>query len=54
MHLVGRAVDIRTPNGDYAYRLLAMAMKHGFTGLGVNRGTIHLDTRPGTPVLWGY
>ena len=52
-HLLGRAVDISCPDGVYMRRLLLLAMKHGFS-VGVKKHLIHLDTRPGVPVVFGY
>jgi uncharacterized protein YcbK (DUF882 family) len=53
-HLAGRAVDIKCPDGLYMLRLVTLAMKHGFTGIGVGKGFVHLDTRPRHPVMFGY
>lgn len=53
-HLLGKAVDIRCPNGGYLARLVMMAIRHGFTGIGVAKGFVHLDTRPGEVVMFGY
>ena len=47
-HLYGRAVDLRV-HGDTAYRVVAMAPRFGFTGIGVKQHGIlrhryiHLD-----------
>ena len=61
-HASGRACDIRI-QGDAAYRLIELAIKHGFTGIGVQqKGAsrfIHLDdlesapNRP-RPWVWSY
>ena len=63
-HLYGRAVDLRV-HGDTAYRVVAMAKRYGFTGVGIHqRGIvqgrfIHLDDmefaagRP-RPTIWSY
>jgi uncharacterized protein YcbK (DUF882 family) len=66
-HLYGRAVDLRI-HGDTAYRVVSMAARYGFTGIGVHqrgivRGRfIHLDDmkfsegskdRP-RPTIWSY
>lgn len=55
-HLVGKAIDINTSHkgGNYAARLLMLAVKHGFIGIGVSKGFIHLDTRGGDLTLFGY
>ncbi len=54
MHLRGLAADIPCPNGDYAYRLVKLGIKHGFTGIGIGKHFVHLDARPGLPTLFGY
>ncbi len=53
-HLLGRAADVPCGNGDYAYRLVKLAIKAGFTGIGIKSHMVHLDVRAGTPVLFGY
>lgn len=53
-HLYGRAVDCWCPNGAYAMRVLKLAIKHGFVGVGVGKTFIHMDTRQGPPVLFSY
>lgn len=53
-HLHGRAFDIHCPDGIYMLRLSQLALRHGFTGIGIKKRMIHLDTRPGTPVMFGY
>lgn len=57
-HTTGRAVDVRVDRGD-AYRLLALAITLGFTGIGVHqRGEgrfLHLDDlEQGRPTVWSY
>jgi len=59
-HALGIAADIGV-EGAEAHRVLALAMKHGFTGVGVQqKGTgrfIHVDIRNGelpTPAVWSY
>lgn len=63
-HTSGEAVDIQCSGAD-AYRLVSLALKHGFTGIGVSqkgphdRRFIHLDTLPNAvgqprPTLWTY
>jgi zinc D-Ala-D-Ala carboxypeptidase len=59
-HSMGLAVDIGC-EGAEAHKILALAVKHGFTGIGVQqKGTgrfIHVDVRSGqlpTPALWSY
>jgi uncharacterized protein YcbK (DUF882 family) len=63
-HLYGRAVDLRI-HGDTAYRVVSMAPRFGFTGIGVHqRGVIrgrfiHLDDMEFSedllrPTIWSY
>ena len=62
-HTTGRAVDIAV-NGANAYRLIAAAIQHGFTGIGVSqkgdhkRRYIHLDMLVDEgrfrPTVWSY
>jgi len=61
-HAQGRAADIAV-QGEDALRLIGLAIKHGFTGIGVQqKGTgrfIHLDDLPFTtgvprPTVWSY
>jgi uncharacterized protein YcbK (DUF882 family) len=52
-HLLGLAVDVRCPSDRERYRLVMIAPKHGFNGIGVNKSAVHLDLRK-TPALWGY
>ena len=37
-----------------AYRLVAAALKLGFSGIGIAKTFIHVDTRTTTPVIWVY
>lgn len=61
-HTTGRACDVRVHGAD-ALRLVVLAVKHGFTGIGVHqrgeRRFIHLDDLPGSPNqprpwIWSY
>lgn len=57
-HALGRAVDIAC-NGADAYQLMRLAMKHGFTGIGVAKTFVHLDDcQPADgfsrPFVWVY
>jgi len=54
-HLLGKAVDLGAKNGRQKGRIVRAAIKHGFTGIGVPKGKfVHLDTRPGVLVIFGY
>ena len=61
-HTTGRAVDIAVQGAD-ARLLVALAIDHGFTGIGIKQHGpsrfIHLDDIPGTsgqprPTIWSY
>jgi len=63
-HLYGKAVDVLV-SGKTAYRLMKMAMQHGFTGIGISqRGPhegrfLHIDTMDSSdihprPWIWSY
>lgn len=59
-HALGLAADIAA-EGAEAHRVLALAFKHGFTGIGVQQKGparfIHVDVRSGelpTPAVWSY
>lgn len=58
-HTLGRAVDVAVAGSD-AFRLVALAIKHGFTGIGVQQTGasrfIHLDDLGGSqrPMIWSY
>ncbi|MGD8174784.1 YcbK family protein [Marinimicrobium sp. ARAG 43.8] len=58
-HANGIAVDVRT-QGNNAWDLVALAVQHGFYGIGVSQKNgkprfIHLDTRPHAQrAIWSY
>jgi len=55
-HVKGQAIDIgwsQMPGGE-KLALLELARKHGFTGIGIHRDFLHIDTRTGTAVLFLY
>ena len=53
-HTTGRAADIAVSGGVQRYLLVAAAIELGFSGIGVAKGFVHVDTRTTTPVIWGY
>lgn len=53
-HSQGIACDIRIRDSAQRYILLKKAFEHGFTGVGVAKTFIHLDTRPTTAAVWTY
>ena len=57
-HSKGIACDIGC-NGQEAYALIQLAIKYGFTGIGISQRAgqarfIHLDLRTDEPVIFGY
>ncbi len=59
-HATGQAVDIPISRKN-AYKLLKLAFKYGFTGIGIkqhgNQRFVHLDDLPESeirPTVWGY
>jgi len=63
-HTFGRAVDIQV-SGDDCYHLIALAKKHGMTGIGLKqhgpkkKRIVHLDDMNNTahrprPTVWTY
>ena len=53
-HSTGRAADIAVSNGEQRFLLVSRAIEHGFAGIGVANGYIHLDARLGPKVMWTY
>lgn len=57
-HTYGIACDIRC-GATEAYEIVRLALKHGFTGIGVSQRNgqprfVHLDLRESAPVVYGY
>ena len=55
-HNKGIAVDILVTDAQKRYILIKNAIALGFTGIGVQKTFIHVDTRGGlsNPVVWPY
>jgi uncharacterized protein YcbK (DUF882 family) len=57
-HAQGIAADIRARNGNERYKIVEEAIKLGFTGVGIARTFIHVDSRivgaDKAPVMWCY
>ncbi len=54
-HVAGKAFDIAIRNGaESTGRLMMLAIRHGFAGIGVAKGFLHLDARDGPLMVWGY
>lgn len=52
-HLQGRAADIATAPLE-RYDFVKLAFQIGFTGIGIGKNFIHLDSREGGCNLWKY
>jgi zinc D-Ala-D-Ala carboxypeptidase len=53
-HTQGIAADIRVVGGYERYVIQKNAYALGFTGIGVHKDFIHVDTRKTTTVSWPY
>ena len=53
-HAQGIAADIRISNGAEGFVIVSKAIAAGFTGIGIAKTFIHLDSRKTTPVVWSY
>ena len=59
-HYLGVAIDPKVETGDERYRLVRIALKLGFEGIGIAKTFVHLDKPiPGTfhahrPNIWTY
>ena len=53
-HAQGIAADIGTADGSERYIIVKNAMAMGFSGIGIHKTFVHVDTRTTTPVVWTY
>lgn len=53
-HTHGNAADIQVSNGLQRMAIVRKALDRGFTGIGVAKSFVHLDTRDSEPVMWTY
>jgi uncharacterized protein YcbK (DUF882 family) len=57
-HAQGIAADIKVTDGTQRYKIVAEAIKMGFSGIGVASNFIHVDIRDldtnESPVMWTY
>lgn len=53
-HSRGIAADIRVTGGAQRMQIIKHATALGFTGIGVAKSFVHVDTRTTTPMAWGY
>jgi uncharacterized protein YcbK (DUF882 family) len=53
-HTLGIACDIAVNGGNQRFTIIEHALDLGFTGIGVAKTFVHVDTRQTTPVIWSY
>ncbi len=53
-HMQGLAIDIHVVSESERYQLVGCAFEIGFTGIRIDGAFVHLDMRPGVPVLGLY
>jgi len=55
-HVKNKAVDILVENSSAMFSLLNLALKNGFTRIGVNNNSLHLDIDETKPnhIIWTY
>jgi len=53
-HTLGMAADIAVKNAEQRYLIVKHATALGFTGIGIAKSFVHVDTRATTPVIWTY
>jgi uncharacterized protein YcbK (DUF882 family) len=51
---LGIAADIKVASGAQRMILVKNALSLNFSGVGVAKSFIHVDTRKTKPVLWSY
>ena len=53
-HTKGIAADVHVSGGVQRRRIVEEALRLGFTGIGVAKSFVHVDTRNTVPVIWVY
>ena len=53
-HAQGIAADIQVTSGAQRYLIVKQALALGFTGIGVSKTFVHVDTRGTRPAMWTY
>lgn len=57
-HAQGIAADIQVSDGNKRYKIVEQAIQMGFTGVGIARTFVHVDSRvvgaDKAPVMWTY
>ena len=51
---LGIAADIAVSGGSQRFIIVSKALELGFSGIGVARTFVHVDTRTTQPMLWCY
>lgn len=51
-HKAGKAADIRVSDPNQKYKLVQIAMRNGFSNIGVYDRHVHIDTREGPVRMW--
>lgn len=54
MHTKGISADIRIANSKDRHTIIKNAMAQGFTGIGIHKTFVHVDTRLDTARVWLY
>ena len=53
-HTLGIAADIAVAGGAQRFMIVSKALELGFSGIGVAKTFVHVDTRTTDPMLWCY
>ena len=53
-HTLGIAADIAVSGGSQRFIMVSKALELGFSGIGVAKTFVHIDTRTSQPMLWCY
>lgn len=53
-HSEGIAADIKVNGSEQRYILSQKAFELGFTGIGIAKTFVHVDTRDSNPAMWTY
>ena len=53
-HAQGIAADIAVTDGIRRFKLVKNALEMGFTGIGIAKTFVHVDTRNTAKVIWTY
>ena len=53
-HTQGIAADIRVNGGAQRFLIAKHALDMGFSGIGIAKTFVHVDTRTGPQMMWSY